>query len=209
MAAEWDNWLLRYQLDENVTGVLHCGAHLAEEAEQYDRLGPDMPVWWVEADPSLVARINEKLAAFPLQMLIPALLAEVDGEERTLHTSGDGFVSSVLELGTLLDFATCDTEWVGHVDLPTKTIDTVVSENGVKANLLVLDVGGIELPVLKGAQTFLSGVEFVLTEVNRDPLYVGGTLVGELDDFLAALGFERDPYGSPARWDDALYVRRA
>ena len=42
------------------TGVLHVGAHLAEEALDYETFGWT-PVIWVEAQPNLVQALNSKL----------------------------------------------------------------------------------------------------------------------------------------------------
>ena len=44
-----------------ITGVLHVGAHIAEEAEKYQALGVSN-VWWVEANPDLIETITTNTA---------------------------------------------------------------------------------------------------------------------------------------------------
>jgi hypothetical protein len=57
MMMDWDRLCETYGLVERVTGLLHCGAHLAEEAPAYDQaFGSDVPVWWVEGKPQCSPR---------------------------------------------------------------------------------------------------------------------------------------------------------
>jgi hypothetical protein len=74
--------------------------------------------------------------------------------------------------------------------------------------LLVMDVQGFEGRVLKGATETLKQMNFVYTEVNRDEVYQGCTLVDELDELLSE--FERVETGAwvGGMWSDAFYIRR-
>jgi hypothetical protein len=66
-SLDWDRLTETYGLAERVTGVLHCGAHLAEVAPDYDQA---FGSWWVEGNPAVLARITAALSPYPNQHLI-------------------------------------------------------------------------------------------------------------------------------------------
>jgi FkbM family methyltransferase len=208
MMMDWATLVRKYHLPSHVTGVLHCGAHLAEEAPDYEwAFGSGVPVWWVEANGDVFAKIDAALKPYPNQHLLPALLADKNEDQRTFNvTNYDGMSSSLLEFGTHPQFSP-DTHWVRHDTMLTTTIDRLVALNGVKANMLVMDLQGAELLALTGARHFIEGVDYVMSEVNRDEVYVGCAKVDELDGFLH--DFDRvETLWTPNGWGDALWVRR-
>ena len=208
---DWAALVERYRLADRVTGVVHCGAHLAEEAPDYDRaLGPTVPVWWIEANPGVYAQIEEALSPYPRQRLVRALLAEVDGDNRQFHvTNYDGMSSSLLDFGTHPEFSP-DTVFVKHLTLPTRCLDSLAAEYAMGSNMLVMDLQGAEGMCLAGASGVLDHTDFVMSEVNKAEVYKGCAKVNELDDTLGFYGLERVEtlwvanYG----WGDALWVRR-
>jgi FkbM family methyltransferase len=207
MMMDWDTLVQRYGLKRHVTGVLHCGAHLAEEAPDYDQaFGPEVPVWWVEANIDVLGKIEAELKPYPNQRIIPALLAETGGALRDFHvTNYDGMSSSMLEFGTHPRFSP-DTVFVDHRKMITNTIDGVTAVFGIRANMLVMDLQGAEGLVLAGAKHFLTHCDFVMSEINRDEVYVGCAKIGELDSALRC--FSRvETLWTPNGWGDAFWVR--
>lgn len=195
----------RYGMD--VTGVLHVGAHLAEEAQIYSDLGIHN-VWWVEANPAVFDQIAANIAVYPNQRLIPGLVYEKAGVELPFNiTNYDGMSSSIFEFGTHPNFSP-DTVFVDKIIAVTTTIDKIVKEEGVKANFLNMDLQGAELLALRGATKFLADVDYIMTEVNCEEVYIGAAQVEQLDAFLAD-SFERvDTYWVPGQgWGDAFYLR--
>lgn len=209
MLMPFPQLVLKHKI-QNVTGVLHVGAHLAEEAEVYSSvLGDDMSVWWVEANPRVYSTIEKRLTGYPTQRLIQALVYEEDGIVLDFNvTNHDGMSSSILEFGTHTTFSP-DTVFVETITLPTRTIDSLVQEHNVVANFLNMDLQGAELLALKGAKSFLRNVDYVLTEINDREVYVNCAKVEELDAFLAFYNLERvETYWVPDQgWGDALYKR--
>lgn len=188
--------------------VLHLGAHLAEEAPEYDRLGAS--VAWVEANPAVIPKITRALRRYPQQRIIEALVADVSGEQRVFHvTNYDGMSSSLLAFGSHPEFSP-DTVFVDELQLTTTTVDDLVAQHEITASFLVMDLQGAEGMALAGARQFLSGVTAVMSEVNDRDVYVGCAKVWELDETLAAVGLERvETSMVPGQgWGDALYVRR-
>lgn len=205
MLMSFSNLVDKYSM--TIHGVLHGGCHLAEEAPIYRDAGITN-VTWIEANPAVLPKIESVLREFPTQRLIHALLAETDGEELTLNiTNYDGMSSSVLAFGTHPQFSP-DTVFVDQVSMSSRCIDSLAEEHGITANLLNLDLQGFEGPVLRGAAKFLEQVEYIITEVNCEQVYVGATQIEEIDTILA--DFERvETYWVPGQgWGDCLMIRR-
>ena len=204
MMLDFASLMQKYKM--NINGVLHVGAHLAEEAELYKQFKVGH-VWWVEANPAVVAKIENKLRMFKDQELIQALVFDEDGKDLSFNvTNYDGMSSSVYEFGTHTQFSP-DIHFVQKVELKSSTIDTLARDNSISANFLNLDIQGAEGPALKGASGFLSGVDYVMTEVNKDQVYVGCTQVKDIDKILSDF-IRVETYWVPGQgWGDALYIR--
>lgn len=198
---------LKWKYRMTITGVLHCGAHLGEEAETYANL--HLPVWWVEANPSLIAKIRSRVAGYG-QHILQALLYKQDGVQLEFNvTNHDGMSSSILQFGTHPEFSP-DTVWVDHITMRTTTIDTLVKENDITGcNLLVMDLQGAEGIVLEGARAFLEHVDFVFTEVNTAEVYKGCIHMEDLDALLAPFRRVETYLVDGQNWGDALYLRRS
>lgn len=97
----------------------------------------------------------------------------------------------------------------GTVEVEVTRLDDLMAEHGLEGyNLLVLDIQGFELQALRGSERALAQADYVISEVSAVELYKGGCLVGEVDEFLRARGFER----VETKWaagcsGDALYAR--
>lgn len=180
------DWLDReYGLE--ITGIIHAGAHLGEEAEVYSQYTDS--VLWIEGNPDLIPQLRLNVAPFHHDVTCALLGAEA-GVEVEFHVANNGQSSSVLELGTHLEKHP-DVAFIGSKKLLTRTIDDVVMSHwAIGSNFLALDLQGYELEALKGADATLRRCRYVYTEVNVDELYVGCARLADLDDFLGSYGFE-------------------
>jgi len=215
---DWDILCEKYDLDAKVRGVIHCGAHLGEEAEEYAAHGMEK-VWWVEANPGVLPKLLEHVSPFG-HRVFNALLRERSGLLTTLHvTNYDGMSSSILEFGTHPEFSP-DTVFVEDVALPSCTLDDLVRDVRsidpaiIQANLLVMDLQGAEGRCTAGAIETLPRIDFILTEVNKWEVYKDCVLVDDLDAFLAPWGFRRvetlwvAPQSTGDQgWGDAFYAK--
>lgn len=192
-----------------VYGVLHVGAHTAEEASKYDALGVRDNVWWVEANPDLIPTIEANVAPYR-HHVINALVTDVDGEDTTFNITNNLQSSSILEFGTHRQSAP-DVHFVERRTLPTRTIDSLITEHGIReCNLWNFDIQGAELLALKGAQETIGMADYLYLEVNRAYVYQGNGLIGEIDQLLSDFvrtDTEWTGYGK-GDWGDALWVRR-
>lgn len=207
MLLEWDE-LVKTYFTKPITGVLHVGAHLAEEAHLYDAYGVEN-VWWVEGNPKGIDKLTFALRPYPKQRVIQALIFEEDGVEKDFFiTNYDGMSSSIYEFGTHKVFAP-DVSFVDQVKLSTRTIDSIIKENNIREiNLINLDLQGAELPALKGAVNLLSEIDYILTEVNKAEVYKNCTQVRDLDSFLEEFTRVETFWVGDQGWGDALYVRK-
>ncbi len=195
---------MKYNMD--IRGVLHCGAHLAEEAPIYHAMRVT-PVWWVEANPLVLPKVDQIIRLFPDQLLISALIYSKDNEYIDFNiTNYDGMSSSILEFGTHPTFSP-DTVFEHKIKLRTTTIDTLVADCFVEANFLNMDLQGAELHALSGGVEYLAQVDYIMTEINNEEVYQGCAKVDQLDALLT--DFTRvETYWVPGQgWGDGLYVR--
>lgn len=188
-------------------GVLHIGAHAAEEARTYERCGIHR-VWWIEANPELLENLRAEVEGYRGHEIIEAAVDAVDDEQVAFHVTNNPQSSSFLDLGTHREhYPEIDVERTLH--LRTVTVDTLADRydfSGV--NLINLDIQGAELRAMQGAVDTLAHVDYVYTEVNREAVYHGCALVTEIDEFLGPLGLARvKTRWTDAGWGDALYIR--
>lgn len=189
-----------------ISGIIHCGARIGEEADSYDAIGVKN-VWWIEGNPNIIPKLTSNVSKYN-HTVIHALLYEKDGEELTFNiTNYDGMSSSILEFGTHPEFSP-DTVFVDHVSLLSRSLDSLVKEYKIKANLLNMDLQGAELLCLKGAENLIPKLDYIFTEVNNAQVYKGCAQISELDSLLS--DFQRvETYWVPGQgWGDALYVRK-
>lgn len=208
MLLDFDEMCAKYDLEEEVLGVLHIGAHLAEEAPFYAKHNIN-PVWWVEANPAVREKIMAAIEPYPEQQLLIALVYSQTGLMLPFNvTNYDGMSSSIFEFGTHPQFSP-DTVFESELSLKTWTIDNIVEICDISANFLVMDIQGAELHALQGADVFLDGVEFVMSEVNQEEVYKGCAKVWELDELLGRYGLKRvETNWVPGQgWGDALWVK--
>lgn len=198
--------------------VVHVGAHLAEEVWHYESLGA-VTVVWVEADPDLFIRLQERLTSLPASetehLTVCALASSTTGATLTLNRySNDGASNSVYRSSPNLRRLWPHLSETGsRVDLSTRTLADILGGLGVRldlyqCSLLVLDVQGHELDVLDGAGMALVGAfTYVCSEVSFEDVYEEAPKGWAVLEWLQGAGFE--PVTSlPAIHGDIL-LRRA
>jgi FkbM family methyltransferase len=199
-----DNLIMPY-LKDKVTGAIHVGAHTCEELSFYYRLGlSDNDIIWFEANPKLVDNVKSNHKNINIHQ---AMLAEVEGEERSFMITNNGQSSSFLEFGTHKNLYREVVE-VDRITLKTKTLDSYNLDK--KYNFINIDVQGAELHVLKGAIETLKHIDFVYAEVNIHEVYVGCGKLHEVDELLDKFNFKRveSNVSESSGWGDVLYAKR-
>lgn len=195
----------------HVTGVIHVGAHLGEEAPIYDQLGIKKVVW-VEANPYVLPKLAAALEPYPNPVL-HALITNVVGMKFPFRiTNYDGMSSSIFEWGTHTQFSP-DTIIEREIELMSTTLDDLATKHDLTGcNMLNIDIEGAGLLALEGAKNLLYQIDYLYLEVQTDNVYDGAPLLEEYDEFLggSAGNFNRVETGivEGQGWGDALYVRK-
>lgn len=193
-----------------VTGVLHLGAHQAEELEGYKSCGIERIIW-VEANTGLaVPLINRTINDLGSTVVFGAAFNE-DDKLLELNVANNG------ESSSLLNFAEHAIEhpqvqYVGKIQTWAFRIDTMMNKKGFDRSLFNfanIDIQGAELIALQGMSEQLAHLDYVYLEVNEKYLYENCALIPEIDEFLDGHGFKREMTEMTKHgWGDALYVRK-
>ena len=188
-----------------VNGVLHVGAHLAEESAEYERFNWT-PVIWIEAQENLVKTLRQKLEPKG-NKIIEAAVLDQNNIELVLNISSNSQSTSLLQFGTHSE-SYPSVKITDQVVVKTKRLDSLIDKNQMP-NFINLDIQGVELKALHGLGKLIDEVKYIYTEVNRIEVYKNCTLIRELDIFLRSKGFKRiaTRWHWLEGWGDALYAR--
>ena len=195
------NWNIRPK------GVLHVGAHKAEEWPKY-QANSWTPIIWVEGQAELVASLVELLPEKNNEIIEAYVWSESE-VEKTFNIATNGQSSSLLEFGShSIDYPEIQFEKI--LTIRTKRLDEVLSGKA-SFDFVNIDLQGVELEALIGLGQYMDQVKWIYTEVNRKEVYVDCTNVNELDHYLKAFGFSRvaTRWCLGKGWGDALYVRKS
>ncbi len=192
----------------NPEGVLHIGAHEAEEVEEYVTAGFAMkaPIIWVEAQADLVDALKRKLN--PRENKVYCAVAwNVDGEIRTFNITSKPASSSLFELEEHARVYP-EIDVVQKIQVTTSRLDSTLSKSDL-FDFVVLDIQGAESQAIQGLGHRINSVNWIFTEVSKKKLYAGATQYKVLDTQLSELGFRRvfTAWDRRAGWGDALYAR--
>lgn len=189
--------ITKYGIQAN--GVIHVGAHYGQEVPTYKKMGIKKIVL-IEPQHHCIPKLK-KIPGVEIHHL--ACGSRIDRIEMHISPQNQGQSNSLLRPALHRkqhpDIIFTHTEWVDVVPLDLVFYNT-------DCDLLVMDVQGYELEVLKGAKKTLEIIDWVYTEVNRDETYVGCARVEQLDAFLT--DFVRIETKWVGIWGDALYKRK-
>jgi len=192
-----------------INGVIHVGAHLAEEHGPYCDAGIQKRVW-IEANPTLASKISDTFSQSSNDLVICATITDKDDEDVVLNISNNEQCSSVLNrMSSPKHYH--DIIYVDKHVSKSKTLSTILGQipNSEMYDMINLDIQGIELKAIKGLGAKLKQFKVVYTEVNNQEfLYEGTDLVNEIDEYLVINGFSK--HGEKifdTGWGDALYIK--
>ena len=186
------------------TSILHVGAHLAEESEEYEKYF-NVPVIWIEAQSKLCLELRKKLNP-KTNTIIEECVYETDNETLTLNISSHSPSSSILNFGTHADTYP-DIKVNEIVTVNTKRLDTIFYGKEIP-DFINLDIQGVELKAIKSLGHLINKVQMIYTEVNKRYVYDGCDLIQDIDNYLRLYGFKRisTRWWYMDGWGDALYV---
>jgi FkbM family methyltransferase len=194
-----------------ITGIVHIGAHYGEEYNHYRDL--QVPVIFFEPLLENFSILHAKLSNEPNISLFKYALGNYIGKVKMNLSSNSKASSSVLNPKHHLDlYKHIKFTGVEEVDM-IRLDDLALSyhPNHPKMevfNFITIDVQGYELEVFKGAEHFLTHVNYIIAEVNKEELYEGGVKIDQLDEFLTQHQFRRvETNWAGDVWGDAFYIK--
>lgn len=207
-------------------GVIHVGAHWAEEHDEYLKDGIERFVYIEPCKDAFITMVKKFSTVNDVEY------------EKVKHVLG---ISLTLNGGITLMNIACGSEkkedvmYVSHANqgqsnsllqpslhlhqhpevqfTEAEAVRVIplddLSINKEGYDMLAMDVQGYEGEVLKGATETLKHIDIVYTEVNRGETYKGNALIEELDELLADFERVETHWPSPNwTWGDAIYIRK-
>jgi FkbM family methyltransferase len=173
------------------TGVIHVGANVGHEAQEYEDRG--LRVLWIEPISEVFAILKTRISHFPQQSALQALVTDQDGKEYEFHiANNEGGSSSIFDFADHKDIWP-DVRFERTIRLQSTTLPNLCAENGVdmrRYDCLIMDTQGSELLVLRGAEPILKQFKFIKTEAADFEAYAGCAKVDAIVAFLRGHGFE-------------------
>ena len=192
-------------------GLMHVGANTGDEAPDYAR--ERIPtVIYIEPTPVAFSVLQARIAGFPGHHAVQAVCSAVAGESVTFNVaSNNAESSSLFDLGNH-GILYPEIVYTERLALVTTTVDDIIARafSDRAPNLLIIDVQGAELLVLRGAEQALKYIDAIYCEVADIRLYEGSCTWPEINAFLHERGFSLKHLALNAHhWGNALFVKDA
>lgn len=194
----------------NIKGILHVGAHHAEEKESYNECNINNVIW-IDGNEELIPIIKERLNALNSQdLVLNYLVCDKDDEELQFHITNNTQSSSILEFDKHKVYYP-GIDFIRTVTKKAYTLKYIIEKNNINMadfNMLNLDLQGVELKALVGMGDYLNHIDYIYTEVNNDSIYKDNDLITSIDKYLLEHKFVRvETVMLSEQWGDALYVK--
>lgn len=195
---------LKEKYNLNIIGVIHIGAHFGCELNSYKSVGIDN-ILFFEPLPDTFQILKSNIGNEAIA--INVALGNFNGEVvMNVETANLGQSSSILEpLVHLRQYP--HIKFDNKIKVAIAKLDDFINIKN-NYNFINIDVQGYELEVLKGGKEFLGTIDYIMTEVNRDEVYLGCAKIDEIDDYLKHYGFSRvETTWDGGTWGDAFYIK--
>jgi FkbM family methyltransferase len=203
MILSFKNLIEKYQI--NVSGIIHIGAHYGTEVSDYVNFGIDNIVLFEPLEKNFdILKENIK----DLNADIDAYCCALGNDNKKIImniSSNEAQSSSILSPKVHLT-AHPEVIFDGTEEVQMRKLDDFDFNN---CNMLVIDVQGYELEVLKGATKTLNDIKYIYCEVNRDEVYENNAYIEDIDKFLLLHRFNRveTQWYYTEVWGDAFYIK--
>jgi FkbM family methyltransferase len=193
-------------LNIHPTGVVHVGAHLAEERAEYiqNHWGN---TFWIDAIAQNVEFVRKYISGSG-DLCVQALVWSESGIDLGFNISSNSQSSSIYDFGS---HSSNYPEIIMQekIRLKTHRLDEIIPTNFV-FDFINLDIQGAELQALKGLGEQINRVNFIYTEVNKEEVYKDCAVISQIDEYLFDSGFIRVAvFWTNEGWGDAFYLRRS
>lgn len=200
------DWNVKYRIVPK--GVIHVGASIGEEVDEYCAIQPPPPVMWLEPNAILIPELNRRVLTRPGHEVFNVAAGDRDSTEMMNICDSSHFqCSSLLPFGTHkqqyphIDFT-------GQVEVRVRKLDTLFADRIDAFDYLYCDTQGYEIFVLRGAENLLKHVKWCYLEYGDEELYRGSGVYADLAAFLKERGFApKEKADLGYHWGDCLFGR--
>lgn len=197
---------IKQHIEKPVDGIIQIGAHKGGEFELLKQLSSNILMF--EPQKNIFDELLKTLDNDPNVVAENFALGSSAKKEKMYKEHVNGGQSS-----SIMQPALHMVQYPGIVfddfeEIEVKTLDSYFEDKTFKYNVILLDVQGYELEVLKGAKETLKKIDYILCEVNRAELYKNCPMVEEIDSYLSEYGFQRTVTNWVGyTWGDAFYSK--
>jgi len=195
------NLLSRFRI--SCKSVLHIGGHYGEEAREYFEYGIKKVVF-VEGDSDSFSQLQAHILEFANFIAINAYISDTSGDATFYQASNSGASSSLLK-PKRHSKERPDITFSEGIRIATQTLDSL---NLGQFDLVVIDVQGAEMQVLKGGQRTILSASAIWIEVNSGGMYSNDTSANEILTFLLETHAPLYLNLNDNYWGDALFLRK-
>jgi FkbM family methyltransferase len=209
MSSKFGYWVDRFAIQS--APLIHIGAHLVQEKDEYSNLN-FTPVLWFEGIPEIAGQAQILLDGYPDQKIINSALWSEAGISKIFHYAGHEGSSSSLLTPFLITASHPEVRKTNEFLVVTSTLDIELGNLGenTRYKILVLDVQGAEIEVLKGCKQTLENIDYIISEISQIELYKNDAQVGELASLLCDLGyiFVASEMNRATGWGEGLFIHQ-
>jgi FkbM family methyltransferase len=173
-----------------ITLVLDVGANVGGYAAQLRRIGFNSRIVSFEPLRATFAVLEAAARADPLWECRQVALGSSDGAAE-INVSANAVSSSLLAINDRALQSAPEAGYVGTERIEVARLDSIWPELVTEDDrvYLKLDVQGLELEALKGAEGALGSIACIQAELSFVPLYAGSPGFTELIEYMGARGF--------------------
>lgn len=198
--------------------VVDVGANVGDTCRRMRQEFPKARIYAFEPVPDVAAELREAAAAIGGVRVIEAAVGSREGTAEMVVTK-NRWCSSVLEPDArALEYYEDWCREEARVSVPMVRLDDWARREGVgRVDVLKVDVQGLELEVLRGAEGLLRGsVGAVVCEAQFIEEYAGAATLSEIEPFMRSCGFvlhqihaiHHNGEEEQASFADVLFVRK-
>ena len=168
-----------------------------EQNEISFRTAIDVGAWcgtWAK----MMSEHCHKIVAFEPDPTHYECLTKNVGMDVETHQLAVGSESKLISLNS--DRHTQSKRVVGTGDIPMITLDSLQIED---ADLIKIDVEGLEMQVLEGAKQTLNKAQFIMIELNNNSKKYGSSN-GHIEEYLDSIGWKE----LMNHWPDKVFVKK-
>jgi len=191
-------------------GVIHIGAHLLEERNDYLSHGLNNTIW-IEANPKIYSQIEHVNNKNSNERAFNFAISDIDNVMCKFNITNNGQSSSILELDKHIEHHP-HIHVTEILNVNSKRMDSLINENDINVSdydFINLDIQGAELLALKSFGGLIKNFNYIYTEVNIASIYKNCALITEIDEYLNNYNFERvETTITQFEWGDALYLKK-